>query len=154
MDVECINPFIEASQTVLMQVANIDAKLGSISLKDSPYASDSIVIIVGLTGKMRGQALFSMTKKVAINIASSMMGGMPVTELDEISKSAISELTNMILGNAATILYSKGIGIEITPPSFLMGDNLQISPTKMKTICVPLLFNGGDQLEIDISVIE
>ena len=154
MDVECINPFIEASQTVLMQVAKIDAKLGNISLKDSPYSSDNIVIIVGLTGKMRGQAVFSMKKQTALNIASSMMGGMIVTELDEISKSAISELTNMILGNAATILYSKGIGIEITPPSFLMGDNLQFSPTKMKTICIPLLFNGGDQLAIDISVVE
>lgn len=154
MDVEYINPFVEASQTVLMQVANIDAKLGSISLKDSPYTSDNIAIIVGLTGKIRGQAVFCMAKKVALSIASSMMFGMPVTELDEISKSAISELTNMILGNAATILYSKGIGIEITPPSFLMGDNLQISPTKMKTICIPLLFNEGDKLEIDISVVE
>ncbi|WP_010251538.1 chemotaxis protein CheX [Acetivibrio cellulolyticus] len=154
MNVEYINPFIEASQTVLKQAANIDAKLGNVTLKDSPYTSDSVVIFVGLTGKIRGQAVFSMTKNVALGIASAMMCGMPVTELDEISKSAISELTNMILGNAATILYSKGIGIEITPPSFLMGDNLQISPTKMKTICVPLLFNGEDQLEIDISVIE
>ncbi len=154
MNVEYINPFIEASQAVLKQTANIDARLGTVTLKESPYISDNVLIIVGLTGKIRGQAVFSMTKKVALAIASSMMFGMPVTELDEISKSAISELTNMILGNAATILYSKGIGVEITPPSFLMGDNLQISPTKMKTICVPLLFNEGDQLEIDISVIE
>ncbi|OPZ93672.1 MAG: CheY-P phosphatase CheX [Firmicutes bacterium ADurb.Bin419] len=154
MNVEYINPFIEASQAVLKQTANIDARLGNVTLKESPYTSDSVVIIVGLTGKIRGQAIFSMTKKVALSIASSMMFGMPVTELDEISKSAISELTNMILGNAATILYSKGIGIEITPPSFLMGDNLQISPTKMKTISVPLIFNEDDRMEVDISVIE
>lgn len=154
MNVEYINPFIEASQTVLKQTANIDAKLGNISLKDSPYTSDCVVIIVGLTGKIRGQAVFSMARKVALGVASAMMGGMTVTELDEISKSAISELTNMILGNAATILYSKGIGIEITPPSFLMGDNLQISPTKMKTICVPLIFSDEEQMEIDISVID
>ena len=154
MNVKYINPFIEASQTVLKQTANIDAKLGSVTLKESPYTSDSVVIIVGLTGKIRGQAVFSMSKKVALSVASAMMGGMTVTELDEISKSAISELTNMILGNAATILYSKGIGIEITPPSLVMGDNLQISSSKMKTICVPLMFNEEDQLEIDISLIE
>jgi chemotaxis protein CheX len=154
MNVEYINPFIEASQTVLKQTANIDAKLGNVTLKDSPYTSDSVVIIVGLTGKIRGQAVFSMSKRVALGVASAMMGGMTVTELDEISKSAISELTNMILGNAATILYSKGIGIEITPPSLVMGDNLQISSSKMKTICVPLMFNEEDQLEIDISLIE
>jgi len=154
MNVEYINPFIEASQTVLKQTGNIDAKLGEISLKSSPYGSDCVVIIVGLTGKIRGQAIFSMAKDVALGIASAMMGGMQVTELDELSKSALSELTNMILGNAATILYGKGIGIEITPPSFLMGDNLQISQSKMKTICIPLIFDKERQMEIDISVIE
>lgn len=154
MNVEYINPFIEASQTVLKQTANIDAKLGSVFLKTSPYKSDCVVIIVGLTGKIRGQAMFSMPKKVALDIASAMMGGTPLAQLDEMSKSAISELSNMILGNAATILYSKGIGVEITPPSLLMGDNLQISPAKMKTICIPLIFNDGQQMEIDISVMD
>lgn len=152
MNVDYINPFIEASQTVLKQIAGIDAKLGKVYLKDSPYKSDNVVIIVGLTGKIRGQTIFSMKRNVALNIASAMMGGMPVTELDEITKSAISELTNMILGNTATILYNKGIGIEITPPSFLLGENLQISSTKTKTICVPLSLTDEDVLEIDISV--
>lgn len=152
MNVEYINPFIEASQTVLKQIAGIDAKLGKVYIKDSPYKGDNIVIIVGLTGKIRGQAIFTMNKTVAMNIASKMMFGMPVTELDEISKSAISELTNMILGNAATILYNKGIGIEITPPSLLMGENMQISSAKMKTVSIPLIFDDGSVMEIDISV--
>jgi chemotaxis protein CheX len=152
MNIEYINPFIEASQTVLLQVAAIDAKLGKVFLKDSPYHSDTIAIIVGLTGKMRGQVVFSMNTRVAMSIASCMMMGMPVNELDEISKSAISELTNMILGNTATILYNKGIGIEITPPSFIMGDNLQISTNKMKTVCIPLYLGDERQLDIDITI--
>ncbi|MCX8129276.1 MAG: chemotaxis protein CheX [Clostridia bacterium] len=154
MNIEYINPFIEASQTVLMQIAGIDAKLGKVYLKDSPYKSDAIAIIVGLTGKIRGQAVFTMNIPVALGIASKMMCGMPVSELDEISKSAISELTNMILGNTATILYNKGIGIEITPPSFVMGENLQISTNKLKTISVPLLLSESETMEIDISVVE
>ncbi len=154
MNIEYINPFIEASQTVLKQIANIDAKLGKVYLKESPYKSDTLAIIVGLTGKIRGQAVFSMNIKVALSIASSMMCGMPVTELDEISKSAISELTNMILGNTATILYNKGVGIEITPPSLVLGDNLQISASKMKTICIPLDLGDDKLMELDISVAE
>lgn len=153
MNVEHINPFIEAGKTVLKQITGIDAKLGKIFAKTSPYASDNILIIVGLTGKIRGQAVFAMNLDVALYIASSMMGGAEVVELDEISKSAISELTNMILGNTATILYNNGIGIEITPPTFLMGDNLQISNSKMKTICIPLLLGDNKQLQIDISVV-
>lgn len=154
MNIEYINPFIEASQTVLKQIANIDAKLGKVFLKTAPYASEDILIMVGLTGKIRGQCIFTMSKKLAMNIASCMMFGMPVTEFDEISKSAISELTNMILGNTATLLYNKGAIIEITPPSLLMGQNVQISPSRMKTVCIPLFVNEVDAIELHISVEE
>lgn len=152
MNVEYINPFIEASQTVLKQIANIEVKLGKIFIKTSPYDSDSVVIIIGITGKIRGQVIFTMNKNVAMEIASSMMGGMPVTELDEISKSAISELTNMILGNTATVLYNRGIGIEITPPSLLLGESMQISTNKLQTVCIPLHLSNGGVFEIDVSL--
>jgi chemotaxis protein CheX len=150
MNIEYINPFIEASQTVLKQIANLDAKLGKVFLKSAPYRSEDIIIMVGLTGKMRGQANFSMSKAFALKIVSHMMMGMPVTEFDEMTKSAISELANMIMGNAATILYNRGINIDITPPSLLMGENMQITPNKMKTICIPLLV-GEDTIVLDIS---
>jgi len=152
VNIEYMNPFIEASQTVLKQSANIDAKLGKVYLKNQPHKSDNIMIIVGLTGKIRGQVGFGMDKPSALDIASSMMGGMEINGLDEISKSAISEMTNMILGNAATILYNKGIAIEITPPSFLMGDNMEVYSNKMQTICIPLELGNDRKLEIDISV--
>jgi chemotaxis protein CheX len=152
MNVEYINPFIEASQTVLKQIANIDAKLGKIFIKNSPYDSDSVVIIIGITGKIRGQVIFTMNKDVALKVASHMMFGMPVTELDEISKSAISELTNMILGNTATILYNRGIGFEITPPSLLLGESMQISTNKLKTVCIPLQLSETEIFEIDVSI--
>lgn len=152
MNAEYINPFIVASQTVIKSISGIDAKLGKIYLKDSPFMGDSVIIIVGLTGKMRGQVTFSMNVPTALNIASKMMMGMPVTELDEMAKSAISELTNMILGNTATLLYNKGIGIEITPPSFFMGDNMKISHSNMQTVCVPLFLNDKETIDIGISV--
>jgi len=152
MKVEYINPFIEASQTVLKQIASLDAKLGKIYLKTAPYRSEDVIIMVGLTGKIRGQAVFSLNKDFAMRIASAMMMGMEIPEFDEMAKSAIAELANMIMGNAATILYNRGIDIDITPPSLLMGENMQISPSRMKTICIPLLFGSEeDKIELDIS---
>jgi chemotaxis protein CheX len=150
MNIEYINPFIEASQAVFRQIASMEAKLGKVYLKTSPYSSEDIVIMVGLTGKIRGQANFSMHRKFGLRLASSMMMGMPVTELDDMAKSAISELANMIMGNAATILYNRGIHIDITPPSLLIGENIRISQSKMTTICIPLLI-GDDKVELDIS---
>lgn len=154
MNAKYINPFIEASRTVIKTVANIDVSLGKIYLKTSPYSSETIVIIVGLMGHLQGQVIFSMDKSVGFKIASAMMMGMTVKELDEMSKSAIAESANMILGNAATILYSEGVKIEITPPSLMMGDNIQISTPKMKTLCVPLNLSSGGTIELDIAMMD
>jgi len=154
MNVEYINPFIEASQLVLKSAAGLEIKLGKIFMKDSPYNSDSIIIIIGITGKIRGQVIFTLSKKAALNICSNMMGGMEVPEFDEIAKSAISEMTNMILGNTATILFNRGTKIDITPPSLLMGDGMQVSSNKMKTVCIPLYLNDDDIFEIDVSLDE
>ena len=86
-----------------------------------------------------------------MKIASGMIMGMPVTEFDEISKSAISEMASMIMVNTATLLYNRGINIDITPPSLLMGENMQITPSKIKTICIPLLIDENDKIELDVS---
>lgn len=150
MNVEYINPFIEASQQVFQMVIGIKPNLGKVFLKQSPYSSDSVAVILGLTGKIRGQVIISLSINTAKSIASTMMGGMPVDTLDEMAKSAISELGNMIIGNTATILSTRGIGVEITPPSLLMGDNIVVSPTNMNTICVPLEL--GDDLKVDIDI--
>lgn len=154
MNADYINPFIEASQMVLKQIASIDTKLGKLYLKTSPFKSDNVIIIVGLTGKMRGQVAFSMSVCTAKMIASKMMMGMPVCEFDELARSAVSEMANMILGNTATLLYNRGIGIEITPPSLLMGDNMQVSNTSMKTVCIPLIIAEDEAIEIDVSLKE
>lgn len=154
MNVEYINPFIVASQKVLKSIANIDSSIGNVYLKTSPYSSDTLAIVIGIMGDIRGQFIFSMNKAVACMIASAMMMGKPVYKLDEVSKSAISEAANMILGNAATLLFNKGIKIDISPPSIFMGDDMQVSTPKMKTICVPLNINPSEKIELDIVAIE
>lgn len=154
MNVEHINPFIEASKTVMKTVANIDVSLGRVYLKTSPYSSETLVVVVGLMGELRGQVIFSMDKNVAFKIASAMMMGMSITKLDEMSKSAIAESTNMILGNAATLFYNRGINIQITPPSLMMGNNIQISTPNMKILSIPLILSTGGKIEMDIALVE
>lgn len=152
MNVEYINPFIEASQQVFQMMTGVKPTLGKVHLKTSPYSSDSVAVIVGMTGKLRGQVIMSLSIKTAMSIASIMMGGIPIDRFDDMPRSAIAELGNMIMGNTATILYSKGLGIEITPPSLLMGEKITVSQSSMKTICVPLNLEGNGKITIDISL--
>ena len=123
-------------------------------LKKSVYEGNALVIIIGVTGNMKGQVILSLNIPSACLIASKMMMGMPVTELNDMAKSAISELSNMILGNAATVFSKKGLSLDITPPSVCLGDNLDISVSNTTNICVPLKFLDDNVLEINIAIIE
>jgi chemotaxis protein CheX len=151
MDVQYINPFLEASSAVLKQFG-IEFKPGKLQLKGSPQLMGRVSVIIGVTGKLRGQVLFNMDQDVAFKIASIMMGGMSITDFDEISKSAIAELFNMVLGNTATIFYNKGLEIDITPPSLLFGENMVMSASKGWIICIPLELSVGGSMSIDLAI--
>lgn len=154
MNAEHINPFVSVSCDILKQVCNIDANRGQIYIKKSPIQSERVTILVGLTGEIKGQVFFSMEERVACSIASAMMMGMPVPKLDEMSKSAIAELGNMILGNTATVFSNNGINIDITTPTVIVGSDISITTKASQTICIPIEFSQGQKIEIDISVQE
>ena len=94
MKVEYIEPFIKASQNILLQIVNEEAVLGKIFLKDSTFHGDNVIIIIGIAGDIRGQVIFNLSQRSACNVVSKMMCGMPVSSLDDMAKSAIGELAN------------------------------------------------------------
>ena len=148
INVEYINPFLMAATNIIKDICQIDMQVGKPYVKQTAFADDSVIIMIGITGEMRGSVIIALTYNKALEIASKMMMGMPVTELDEMATSAISELGNMIMGNAATILSTKVVGIDITPPTLCRG-NLTITQSYTKNICIPL---SGDDITIELDV--
>lgn len=151
LNVEYINPFLMAATSILRDACQMEMKIGKPYVKTTEFDNDSVLIMIGVTGEMRGQVIISMHLNKALEVASKMMMGMPVAALDEMSTSAISELGNMIMGNAATILSTKGIGIDITPPTLCRG-NVQFLQNYTKNICIPLSYNDEVTIELDIAV--
>ena len=60
----------------------------------------------------------------------------------------------MILGNTATIFSKKNIHVDITPPTVLTGDNMQLSAAKSTVVCIPLILDDNAKIELDISYVE
>ncbi|SEV82420.1 chemotaxis protein CheX [[Clostridium] fimetarium] len=151
INVEFINPFLIATVGILKDMCQIALKVEKPYIKNTEFADDSILIMIGVTGEMRGQIIIALTISNACDVASKMMMGMPVTELNDLSISAISELGNMIMGNTATILSTKGIGIDITPPTICRG-NLSFTTSYAKNICIPFSYENKVIMELDIAV--
>jgi len=154
MKIEYINPFLLASTEMIDQLTGLKTKVGKIYIKDIPYQNVSILVLIGITGGFHGSVVMSFSKEICFKIATAMIGGPAVTELDEMARSAIGELCNMILGYAATLFSREKIVVDITPPTILTGDNIQFSMPNTFVVCIPLLFDDESQIEINVSFAE
>lgn len=151
MKAEYINPFLESASIVLEQVANIKPKTGQLGIKDVKFIESYIWIQIGMTGQMTGDVVFGLHEEVALKLVSAMMGGYVMTHMDEIAQSAISELGNMISGNASTILYNKGVKVDITPPKVVQSAAAAGFEAK-KAITIPLMMEDIGELDIQVLI--
>ncbi|MBO4395319.1 MAG: chemotaxis protein CheX [Eubacterium sp.] len=141
LNAEHINPFLMTAKKILQDVCFVEVAIQKPMLKEASFGKDDWVIIVGVTGEMRGQVLIAMSEKNACAIASKMCMT-EIKEIDDFASSALSELGNMIMGNASTVFSSSGIGIDITPPTLSHGE-VSFTSSYTKSLCVPMVFDGG-----------
>lgn len=153
MKVEYINPFIEASQSVFKVLLDTDIEIGKVYLKSPPFLVCDTIILIGVTGKIRGQVCMELTSETAQKIVSTMMGGITVVDMDDISVSAIAELGNMIMGNTCTIFSKNKVNIDITPPTVMAGDKIKMI-NKVPTIVIPLTIKDYGNINMNITAEE
>ena len=101
MDARFINPVIDAFREILPQLGFADIQRGKLSMGSNSVESLGVTVIIGMTKDLRGSVAYNMSEATAMTIASTMMGGMPVAQFDELPQSAISELVNMVTANSA-----------------------------------------------------
>lgn len=148
MDVKYVNPFLGAILNIFPQFGITDIQKNKLSVKGKQISSKGVMIILGIVGDIKGNVIYVTTNDGARIIASAMMMGMPVEELDEMAQSAIAELTNMLTATAATNLSSDGININISTPALMYGD-FTANTYSEKTLCVEMLVNN---IPFDINI--
>ncbi|MDQ6422366.1 chemotaxis protein CheX [Paenibacillus sp. LHD-117] len=151
MKAEYINPFLESAKIVIEQVVQIRPATGQLGLKDIKFVENYIWIQIGLNGQMNGDIVFGLSEQVALRMVSAMMGGFVISEIDEISRSAISELGNMISGNASTMLYNQGVKVDITPPKVIHSAQSAGFSAK-QALTIPLIMDGIGELDIQVLI--
>lgn len=149
MDVKHVNPFLESFKTIMPQLGFNNIRKGNLKVKNRDLISSGITIIVGVVGTLKGNVVYTIDIEDAKKIASTMMMGMPVNEIDDMAKSALSELSNMLTANAATCFSTIGILIDISTPIMLQGDNISIKMSSDQVLCVQLL---ADEIPMEINI--
>lgn len=155
MKVENVNSFVQGAQSTLSAICGEGGKLGKLFVKNPPYSPQDVSIVIGIVGELKGEVIFAMDTNCGLYLASRVMMGMNVPEMNDIAKSAISELANMISGNAAASLFSAGVTVDITPPVFIPSsetDKFNFVKPGDKVICLPLTLPSNQILEIGLHI--
>jgi chemotaxis protein CheX len=132
-----INPFLTAAEEVFQQLTRQSLQMGDPTLQAAPFHSEGLTIHVGLTGDLLGDIYFCFAEVTALQVASAMMMGYPVTTLDEVASSAIAELGNQVAGNAVTKLAEVGLRCNIAPP-LTFGPGLEVTSRSPSTLVIPM----------------
>jgi len=150
MEVKFIEPFVRATFTVLAQVVNAEPERGQLSMRNgTTFTSQEFSTLLGVNGMAEGVALYGMSNVTATKIAAHMLE-QEVGEIDEMASSALTELANMITGNATTYLEQSGYRCDITPPSLVQGTGVQIT-TICPALVVPVSTQYG-KVEINVAL--
>lgn len=151
LDVKHINPFLQSSLSVIEMTTQHKLIVGKPSVVALEFPDNTFILQVGVTGVLKGQVLIVMSDERAKEIASKMMMGMPVEQLDDMACSALGELSNMIMGNTATLFSTQGIHMDITPPISLHGEHLKLQ-IDIPALKVPLMDGDIERLALYLCV--
>ncbi len=142
MDARYINPVIDAFREILPQLGFSDIQRGNVRMGTNSVESLGVTVIIGMTKAIRGNVAYNLTEATAMAIASTMMGGMPVTQFDDLPQSAISELVNMVTANAAIRYEQMGLQVDISPPSLVVGADFRARLLQDKFLVIEMFANG------------
>lgn len=144
MDVRLINPFINATVTVLETMAFMKVEAGKPYLKKDNVGVGDVSGILGLTGVANGTISVTFEKECILTIVSNMFGE-TMEELNNEITDAVGELTNMISGQARRELEEMGKIFNAAIPSVITGTNHSIIHyTNGPKIAIPFSTGNGD----------
>ncbi|OLN23204.1 chemotaxis protein CheX [Domibacillus antri] len=113
---EILNCAIESIRTVIP----VEAQVGRPSLLNGSFQHHAIGVFIGITGDLPGRLILDGSQDAFANLGTKMFG-MPIE--GEMVESFAGEVVNMIAGNMGSALFAKGIEIDITPPTIIVGDS-------------------------------
>ena len=153
MKVEFANIFIRSAIEVFQKETHIALSRQSLVKKNAPVPSLPVSIVLGITGYLRGQVVYSLDENFAYNVAKAMLPNRLPAEIRKLTNSAVSEIANIITGQASIALAGEKMKIDLTPPAVFSGSGMSVDFLSIPTICLRMISEIG-VIEINVALIE
>lgn len=151
METKYSNIFIDAWNTVLESFSTKRIMHADVKPPIENPNNRDIFVLMGIVGDIDGQVYMSMDAETGKILASEMLGGMEVTEVDELVVSAVGEMCNMVMGNACSSISLLNTTVDITPPTVIAGE--KVPPLKIKpSYNISLVLEDMEAIDFNVAV--
>jgi chemotaxis protein CheX len=123
MEMEIVQPFINAADAVLGEILDCHTRMGEVSMEPEAYRSKGVAAVIALSGDIEGHVVVDADPTTAIRIAARMTG-VDLPESEQAVRETICELANQVIGNAVTVLNDQGFQFKVHPPQTHAGQGL------------------------------
>ncbi|GGH16080.1 chemotaxis protein CheX [Paenibacillus segetis] len=142
------HPFFKATQEVFRLMLDLDIKKTPPE-QLSELKNKAVNVSIGIIGDLEGKIEYCIPESITLEIVR-ILSGMEMKELDDFVTSAISEVVNIISGNAMTGLFDHQVQCDIQPPSIEYTDTCTIQNKSDKVLT---LETSIGQLHVDIQLV-
>lgn len=143
MDVKYINPFIEAVDSVFTTMLSVEPKRAQIRVGATQPDGQLLTSLVGISGQVSGVVALRFPPTTALKLAGRLLGSEP-TEVNEEVIDAISELANMVAGNAKA-KFNHDPPLQLGMPTVVEGTGYRLKyPSGSIWLEVPFTSEAGD----------
>lgn len=153
MKAEYANPFIRSAKLIFEKEIKISLTRKDLVKKAKPVPTLPVSIVIGVTGPVRGQVVYSMDDNFAYSVTKAMMPNKLPHDIKKMINSAVSEVANMITGRASMEMAGENEMIDITPPAVFSGPGIRMDFINIPTISLSFLSEIG-VLEINVALTE
>jgi Predicted inhibitor of MCP methylation, homolog of CheC len=143
MDARVVNALIAAVVNTLKTLLNVTSAVGKPGILKEIKPKYDMVTVIGFSGGVEGNLIYSFNPSTALKIVSKMMG-FEYENFDDLAMSAIGELGNMIAGALAMNLEKVGCRIIISPPTVVTGKNLKLTVEGLAINLLTSIFDADD----------
>ncbi len=126
VNVEFINPFIDATRNVFSSMCRVEIARKKIFIKDDYKMLGDISGVMRMSGTAAGTVVISMSSELARLVVGNMLGEAPAAELTQEVKDATGEIINMISGQAKASLVKTKYHFTISIPQVVTGPGHEI----------------------------
>lgn len=149
MEARTVNPFIIAAVQIIRQNTGLSVAKDNVFVQKGKFSPAGTGMSLDISGQIHGKIVYEFSKGVAARLSQRMVEKqldlrmLNAGDFRKLLHAALLELGNQITARAITLLEESGINCSISPPSFFIGQDLQLIHPHLKTIVLSLKTEYG-----------